>query len=383
MSVVIRGLLQRLEEHLEEGEASPPHYTGSRCLLERGAMQGCDLCQQVCPHEALTLRDPDVLQAGIMLDEDLCTGCGLCVQVCPSGALEYDLTAILQSLRDQNSSTLTCSQSGVDGPQLTCLGGVTPALLAMAGVWRSDMTLLHGHCADCALGSGDVPDRLVQVIEEATRLRTATGKTMTTTVRQAEEKDRAEPTISRRESLLRLFRSGRHYVGHTLPETPLTFLESDEETPLVPVPAEWGWRQRALRPYPAVDAGVYWPAPLVNDTCIDCPVCANVCPTEAIQREVLPSGGTELSLHLAACTSCRACIEACPPQAMYMQDDWMTVAFGAPIVLRESEDRMENRIENRVEHRAEKSSEQKPSVTSSDQSMNQINQIDEEESEQV
>ena len=35
---------------------------------------------------------------------------------------------------------------------------------------------------------------------------------------------------------------------------------------------------------------------VVDDTCIDCPVCANVCPTDAITRDLQPDGGVRLLL---------------------------------------------------------------------------------------
>ena len=38
----------------------------------------------------------------------------------------------------------------------------------------------------------------------------------------------------------------------------------------------------------------------VDDTCIDCPVCANVCPTDAITRDLQPDGGVKLLLNLGA-----------------------------------------------------------------------------------
>jgi ferredoxin len=82
---------------------------------------------------------------------------------------------------------------------------------------------------------------------------------------------------------------------------------------------------------------VYWPAPLVDDKCINCPVCANVCPTSAITRELQPEGGVQLLLNLNACTGCMACVHSCPPDAMHPQEEWLPAAFRAPILLRESE----------------------------------------------
>ena len=80
-----------------------------------------------------------------------------------------------------------------------------------------------------------------------------------------------------------------------------------------------------------------WPAPIVDDTCIDCPVCANVCPTEAITRDLQPDGGVRLLLNLSACTGCMGCLRSCPPQAIHEQPEWLPAAFQAPLLLRESD----------------------------------------------
>lgn len=52
-------------------------YTSSNCI-------SCGLCIDVCPHEALSYDDDDL----IIVDREKCVGSGECVEVCPSEALE-------------------------------------------------------------------------------------------------------------------------------------------------------------------------------------------------------------------------------------------------------------------------------------------------------
>ncbi|ABF44691.1 MULTISPECIES: 4Fe-4S dicluster domain-containing protein [Deinococcus] len=331
---MLGGVLDRLGEY-----GNPvPRYTAPRCLLERQAVGGCDACHATCPHEAIAFGP---LGQSIQLDPQRCTGCGLCVQVCPSGALEYDLTASLQAVRSAGQTgageaTLTCSQSGAGGPSLPCLGRVTPALVSAAGAWNTPLTLLHGECTTCPVGAPDVPERLRRVTEEAQELRAATRQPAQVTVREATPGDRDRAGhISRRGAFVQLLRAGRQQVAQAIPERPLPFV--DWSVPEERTPEEWRWRVRTLKPAPAPDAGVHWPAPLVDDTCIDCPVCANVCPTQAITREQKPEGGVQLLLNLSACTGCRACLRSCPPQAIHMQEEWLAAAFHLPILLRDSD----------------------------------------------
>ncbi|MCP2015853.1 ferredoxin [Deinococcus sp. HSC-46F16] len=329
---MLSGVLERLGEYGDQ----VPRYTPPRCLLDRQAVGGCDACHVTCPHGAIALEGHR-----IAIDPALCTGCGLCVQVCPSGALEYDLTPPLQSVRDggqgvDGEATLTCSQSGAGGPALTCLGRVTPAVVAAAGAWGTPLTLLHGDCAGCPVGAPDVPERLTRVLGEAQVLRAPTGRPAQVTVRPAtpDDRDRAG-RVSRRGAFATLFRAGRQQVVGLLPERPLPFV--DWSQPQERVPEEWRWRRRSLVPAPAPDVPVMWPAPLVDEKCIDCPVCSNVCPTEAITREFKPEGGARLLLDLAACTGCMACVRSCPPDAMHPQREWLPAAFDAPLLIRDSD----------------------------------------------
>lgn len=275
----------------------------------------------------------------VEIDPERCTGCGLCVQSCPSGALEYDLLTPLESIQGQRTeaeASLTCSQSGAGGPQLPCLGRVTPALLSAAGGWGIPLTLIHGECAGCQVGGWEVPQRLSEVARETNTLREATGRPAEITVRPAQLSDaQKSQNISRRGALSALLRVGSKQVAQRLPEKPLPFVDWSE--PAQRTPTEWQWRKKSLgQPLPQ-EVGIHWPAPLVDDSCIDCPVCSNVCPTQAITRDLQPEGGVRLLLDLSACTSCMACVRSCPPQAMHEQGEWLAAAFELPVLLRESD----------------------------------------------
>ena len=315
-----------------------PRYTGQRCLSERLSVGGCDLCQQACPHAAI------IIFQSVTVNPDACTGCGLCTQACPSGALEYDVTAPLSAVREQKAQAgsaetgrakIVCSKSDESGRSVPCLARLTASTVMAAGAWDTGLTLVHGDCAACELGGPGVPASVAGVIEVAQMLRASTGRPAEVTLRPHDPSQAsAGAQVSRRGVFGALARGAGRAAAQVIPDSPLPFVNWSE--PEDRVPAEWRWRLRALRPAPAPEAAVYWPAPVVDDSCIDCPVCENVCPTDAITREVQPDGGVTLTLALAACTSCRACERSCPPQAIQMQPDWRADALDGQILLRDS-----------------------------------------------
>lgn len=318
-----------------------PRYTGPRCLQERMAVGGCDLCARACPHEAVEVG------LSVSIDPGKCTGCGLCVQVCPTGALEYDVVSIMNDVRQQPvaapdvGAKLVCSRSGEAGRAVTCLGRVTPSLIVAAGAWDRPLTLVHGDCASCSLGSPHVPESVAVAIEDAQLLRSATGRPAQVTLRAADPAQAGEgEAVSRRRMFGALARNARDVAAQLIPDQQLPFVDWSE--PEERVPADWQWRLRALAPRPAPETPVYWPAPTIEDGCIDCPVCTNVCPTGAIAREVQPDGSVQLHLNLGACTGCDACQKSCPPQVIVMQTEWPYADFAEPRLLRDSTSSLES-----------------------------------------
>lgn len=331
-----------------------PRYTGSRCLVEKNVVGGCDLCMQACPHDAVRITDH------VEITES-CTGCGLCVQACPSGALEYDVVGVLGVLKDQGvraaddappPARIACSKVPGDGFKLECLARLSPAMVMASQAWGQDLTLVRGECATCRLGGPSVPESLENVLSIAREYRKNLSSEPLR-VRVLEFKDGAErgaseesdletiqtipdapkSAVSRRDAMGALFTSAKRGVAHAIPETPLPGI--DASVPVAPVPDEWVWRKKTLRPRPAELDVQYWPAPSVNENCIFCPVCQNVCPTSAITRELESDGSYRITMQMDACTGCNACVVSCPPGAMTLEPETPFVRLSERVVLRE------------------------------------------------
>lgn len=308
----------KIVDQLEEVGDLLPMYTPSRCLSVRQVVGGCDLCQTACPHGAIELRSA-ADGFGIDLKEDPCTGCGICAQVCPTGALEWDEWQTLQAILKAKQSgpvVVSCSQSR-GGISVPCLGKLSISQMLAAG----ELTVLHGDCSTCSMGDASVPTRVTALAKEANHY------AVVTVVIQEGQQD--EAVLSRRQAWKQFFYLGKRQLAKQIPDQP--FLSKEE---VHHVPREWHWRKKFIR----VKGPVFWPAPIVNDRCNDCPVCSNVCPTKAITRLWTPDQ-IQLMLHLDACTGCMACMRSCPMDAMNRQEWWNPQAFQNPLILRDTDEK--------------------------------------------
>jgi ferredoxin len=64
-------------------------YNPSICAHSRRQVSGCQQCIDACPAEAITS-----LGDGVSVNPSLCQGCGSCTSVCPSGAMSYALPTL-------------------------------------------------------------------------------------------------------------------------------------------------------------------------------------------------------------------------------------------------------------------------------------------------
>ncbi len=308
------GLLDNLVGAFLKLTDPTPDYTGPRCLLERNSVGGCDKCQQACPHQAINLQGFTV-----EIDEVKCTSCGLCTSACPGIALEFPLGPIQEKLY-RGRGQLRCAKAPGAGDEVHCLGQLTPGVLAEAASRFGSLTLAHGDCARCKIGGPSVPEKVQQVAQEARRYFPGLE------VRLQQEALRGA-AVGRREFFGAMFGGAKRGAAELVPNLPLPQDEPYEDR-RAELPAEL--RLRRLAAYRA--STVRWPRIRVAEGCTLCPVCTNVCPTKAVERE-REGGEYVLKLNVSACTGCGACVESCPPQVISLAEAGREEVLGEPLEL--------------------------------------------------
>lgn len=290
------GFLDNLLNAFLKATDPRPRYTEARCLLYKNSVGGCDRCYQACPKGAVRLES-----FRVELDEVLCTGCGLCTGVCPGVALEYPLGGIQEALI-RGKGRIRCSKAEGKGEEVVCLGRLTPGLLAEAGSRFDRVVLARGDCATCKIGGPSVPEHLERMVEEAQRYHPVEVEVL--------QGELPGEKVGRRELFQALLGSAKRTAADLVPEPPVPLPEPEEKG----LPAEL--RLRLLAAKRASE--VRWPRIRVEDGCTLCPVCTNVCPTEAVYR-VREGEEYVLKLKVEACTGCGACVESCPPQVIRLE----------------------------------------------------------------
>lgn len=298
-----------------------PHYTPEHCLVVTRAVGGCSLCHDVCPHEAITIKRQ------VSIDPIDCTGCGLCVQACPSQALE-------SSSQYQAGVPLKCSQVSGSAQSVQCLSRLQASdVLRLAG--KGQATLVRNDCASCRIGGAQVLPALETLSQKAQSLAQARGQAFKLEIHEAQHYDTSDnpATLSRRDMLRGSWKGVQRSAADVLAPLDPGPSKTEKGAPkALPKELQRQYRALELAELPT-DAQVPWPLPRVEDGCIMCPVCTNVCPTGAFQREHDPiqlgRGGT-LWLEPARCNGCDACVRSCPVKVIHLENPvtWGEVSGG-------------------------------------------------------
>ncbi len=285
-----------------------PNYTAERCLVVKRTVGGCTKCKDICPHDAVRIR------SRVEIDDVDCSGCGLCVQICPSEALE-------SSVSYSSGAPLKCSQVKGGAQSVQCLARLSPTDLVRLADKAGSVTLAHGDCTSCKIGSGAVLTALQTTAGEAKALAGINGRDLTVTVLEVETLDATDnpAQLSRRD----LMRGGWRNIQHTAADAlaPLDPGDPSEKT----LPKEMQKHYRLIKmAQPEPETQVPWVLPRVAEGCIMCPVCTNVCPTSAFSRDFEPpteGNGAVLHLNPSACMGCNACALSCPPKVISLDEE--------------------------------------------------------------
>jgi len=294
------------------------------CLNLRGRMEVCSACSDQCHSEALQLSVD-----AVDLDAERCTGCGGCVPVCPAGVMRmsgFSPVRFVQTAKGNESLHLHCSasQDGGGGVVIPCfklLDARLVSALAGEGVQR---VLLHGmsQCDGCNMGDARPA---IEFLKSTLERWFGDESPLLIPAEQDSDQDTGErhledqPHMNRRNFLRLLGAKATAEASSWFCPTAdsdeqeaalLPFFQADGQ-PQRPVVYQQlladsiealPWRQQ--QPLP-------WRSRVISEGCSACLVCAERCPTGALQA--LEQGlDRQVSFQPSLCTDCGLCQQLCP-----------------------------------------------------------------------
>ncbi|GEM_PF-5886662 len=296
----------------------PLEIETDRCLRKYKG-NDCTLCADLCPHEAIDLKE------GVEIDESLCTGCGICAAVCPTGVFERDfpMKQLGEAAKAKVGGTmeLACPLVESSAFEVPCIGWLDSGLLIrLLSLGPKEISLNGEKCEQCpqkagyqlALGVKEQANRTLELLELPGRVSVNTDKKSIKSTGMSRRdffgflKDggmyKAARLVEQLEKdWLRAAKKNKHAKALPLNRQALLAALQKENRKL-----QDKWQEAEMLGLGEVT---------IDEKCTYCEQCAFVCPTGALR---LSGDDTKAHIELtpAYCTLCGVCQVMCPLDAI-------------------------------------------------------------------
>ncbi|MDO4182623.1 MAG: 4Fe-4S binding protein [Coriobacteriia bacterium] len=325
-----------------------------RCLPVRHRKARCRQCVDVCPAQAVTVKENKV-----QVDHSQCVGCGACTTVCPAEALvpldppdaklQSDAELLLQHAAEkglpEGTVCVACARKAARHEaddqafvEVPCLCRVHESfLVGLVARGATDLALVDADCATCKLGHCE--ETTNRVVESATKLLEAQG--CDARIRRTSHFPQGMPGYRARalsETRRAFFTSSADSGKKAAEKTARFFIrrEAQKDTTVAMVLDAFGLtaEQEAdlVEPHrrthlidalyevgqPAqetLDSRLFGSVEIDNGKCNICNICTVVCPTKALHRSDKDGkdapGSALISFWPSDCIQCHLCEDVC------------------------------------------------------------------------
>ena len=299
-----------------------PLLAARRCLRTRHISSTCTACVDMCPEEALVVKERRLLFAA-----SKCTGCGACTSVCPEDALiapAFTSEALEDAVRreaPQGSILFAAPHAGAaEKTEKTEKKILLPSLLYLSVDWLLLAIALGAKEIRLLYAPGSVDEENLSVITNRIGIVRKICAELHLPVELKALRGAPKVDAGRRRFFSRLAAAlePQDASSPQTQETRSRIAKTLLEEPFVQIPESRTRLIRALKRLleksgkaDSREAAKLFSAPRIDAAkCSGCALCPAVCPTGALQSQ--GEGGTlRLLLNAGACTGCRLCADIC------------------------------------------------------------------------
>jgi len=313
-------------------DAKPVALYTERCLNYIHNQAGCNLCDTVCPTDAIYLYNQQV-----RFDPENCIGCGGCQSVCPTevftphkkwvNAISYILdelnNAHVELMCSQHQGTPLQPPKGAVAKLDACLVILSPVAWLELGMACNARIRLDA-CQNCEIAPAVLP-YIRDSIDLANEWLRAIGKqgNLVPVVETEDAVSSASPRRiievgTRRVSRRGFFRSLINPVFAGQPEpssaTAPPARRPEKRTLYLPTKLQ-RFEDLYREKLPSVESVLEWPDVSIDETCVVCGACTDYCPTGALAAHTRDEQFT-ISFTPSKCITCEVCVLACVTRAL-------------------------------------------------------------------
>jgi Pyruvate/2-oxoacid:ferredoxin oxidoreductase delta subunit len=289
-----------------------------RCLRSEFAKNGCTLCIDLCPEDAMLFD-----RKKLTLDADRCTGCAACMGSCPTGALmsdAFDPDRFVLEFSAGKGSLISCREN------VPCLAALSSEHLIAIALRKEGETLCDlSHCAECGINrEGKVLAAIEGMIEESGRFLALCGREKGLSVERGS--GTGAPEAGRRGLLKKLAGVTREMgEGETMAEL---MVSKEEKQPLKRILLKNSMK-RVAEDFPQARTvegrfSFVTGKRIDAESCTNCQECAMFCPTDALS---VTQDNTGIIFQMGKCIACGICNDVCQPRSIHDDETLDLVAF--------------------------------------------------------
>jgi len=298
-------------------------YEGAICAHSRSQKTGCTRCIDTCGAKAIRSNGD-----GVYVDPDMCGGCGGCASVCPTGAILYDdppfeflvrrLKTMIQTFKTHTNGSprILFIDRNFGRPLIADAARFSRGLPADVIPYEVDNVELIGHAELlAALGAG-ASEALILKSPKTSKTAITNQHGLTTRLLAGSPVDPARVRILDVDSVESLESALYDQQLPELKPVDVALLGGRREVTKQVLTAMVGHDGEQAFSIALSAGDPYGTIEVNSDKCTLCLACVSQCPTGALNDR---SDRPEINIVENACVQCGLCANTCPEQAIVLK----------------------------------------------------------------